>query len=369
MNEQQNRGELNFERWKLVVGLSSEFPKLQYIEDEDIDQKVFIRPEKIDQILLKLPNPLTAVIVQKGHGATTLCRYVFRETLKYSVISRTIPISVNLKPVWEDAGVFIDLKDVLKRGILYHLMSQPWEQALKESDYYNLIGAFDRGLGRPSTGALQNFKTEITRHLEPNVQQVDWNTVHELCPKYKVPITELLGNLSKCSIKPILFFDIPYQIDKEFKTQLDEDEILGYFYGYIKDFHGDYRPKKELLSEVYFLTQEAFQTIQSPAVFPREFDIIKYEPYAPVEAFPILERHHAPKMIGSPGVSRLDGVLTGQFLQLAYLPRDEQKTLVEIIETMKKEILARLDIPWTDVPAGNLDISPEQRKRLIRGSL
>jgi len=241
-------------------------------------------------------------------------------------------------------------------------MSHPWEKALKESDYYDLIGAYDKELGRRSSGALYKFKNEVMRLLDN--ENVDWDKVYHLCPEFDINIDDLLKILFSKSIKPILFFDFPANVNSEYNVIYDGD-LLTFLYQSIKDFQQYYCPKPEHLSEIYFLTQESYNEIQNPQTsFVRsDFDTIQYEPYAPVETFAILSRHHAPKTIGSAGFSRLDGVLAGEFLQLAW---NKNKTLLEIIQDMKTEIVEGLNVPWDDVPAGKLNISKKQAERLVK---
>ena len=97
------RGIKNYNRWKRVKGLADDFPTLKFIQDDELFEKCLIHEDEETKINLKLLNPLTTVIMQKGHGTTTLCRYVLKKVqqqiLKSAGGSRCIPIGVNMKEI------------------------------------------------------------------------------------------------------------------------------------------------------------------------------------------------------------------------------------------------------------------------------
>ena len=367
------RGIKNYNRWKRVKGLADDFPTLKFIQDDELFEKCLIHEDEETKINLKLLNPLTTVIMQKGHGTTTLCRYVLKKVqqqiLKSAGGSRCIPIGVNMKEIWEDEDIYFDIEGTLRHGILYNLMIKPWEDALPtKDDFYDLIGAYEQDLGRPGTGHFRKFKDELRHLLEQKrklTQKLSedgyWDEVFKLCPAFDIDIIELLEKFEKFSTKPVLFFDISHQIKKEFSVNRKEpeDQILQMFYGHIKDFHQDNKPKAQLLSEIFFLTNDAWKTFDT--LWPRTPAEIRYEPYSAVEVFEILDRHHAPPTYAK---ARLDGIMAGKFIRLAFSPRKKPKTLCELIEKLEQQIILSLDVPWDEVPAGKLTLTAKQNEEL-----
>src|SRR6266542_4058622 len=80
----------NFNRWKLAVRVPEAFPALEPLSDEELDyeKKFYAGPDhdkNINEILLRARAPRTRVIVARGHGCTTLSRFVFKRVREKAV--------------------------------------------------------------------------------------------------------------------------------------------------------------------------------------------------------------------------------------------------------------------------------------------
>jgi hypothetical protein len=337
------RGEENFEKWKLVVGLPKHFPELRLFPDEDLEDKTFLGPrtDKIEDIDLTIGVPLSYVIVEKGHGASTLCRYVFRRVENDSLKRKIIPIRIDLDEYWKSLDMKLDLVGIIKKGIIYHLASEPWEKALFPPEYYNIINAYDKK-------DLFKHKAEIWTLVAE--QSVDWDKVHQLCPFFAESIDRILNALlEKFSLKTVLFFDIPF--DAEVPEGESRDQYVTTLMGYVKDLYEMHRIPEGGLSEIYFLTRNDLELIN--AVWSRKGNQVEYGAWAYNEIFAILSRHYIPlrtfggRYYGKQASNLLGIVLSDKFVELVW---SRNKTLHQIVDDMKKLIIERLDVDWKDAP-------------------
>jgi len=341
MNETRNRGEENFAKWKMVVGLPENFPELSPIPDEELEDKTFVGPKtsQIEEIDLTIGVPLAYVVVEKGHGATTFCRYIFRRTQKDSLKRKIIPVEMNLTEFWGSEDFTLDLEEMIKKGIIFHLVSEPWEKALFKPEYFNIIGAFDKK-------DILRHKAEIWSEIER--PKVEWERIKQLCPFFAQRLDRILEHLvKKFGLKVVLFFDIPF--DAPVPESASRQQYVEYLGGCIKDLYEIYKIPDGCLSELHFLTRDDFITINSKWDREGIARKVMFDAWAYNEVFAILGSHYFPMRTFSLAEAQnsLAVVLSEKFVELVW---DRNSTLHRILSDMKKLMIERLDLEWKDAP-------------------
>jgi hypothetical protein len=334
----------NFESWKKMAGLPKEFPRLRCTEefkDEEFQKRTFIsKQDKIDVIMLRLNNPVICVTVNKGHGCTTLYRHISTLVKNNCLIRRIIPVEIDLKTFW-NKDFSLNIIEIIKRSILHELMSKSWNMVLSDPVYYDIVGGFEA-----------SDKSAHKHKIEAALREKNWTEIEKLCPKFALPINELLKQISeKHQIKVVIFFDIPYDAKQQY---------LEYLTGSIKDIYEEY---KELpgISEIFFMTPEHLETMQRS--YPRPIEIIDYNSkgYNFGEVVKILSLRYRP--ISFETVRGIEDplliVFDQRFAQLAW---SKDYTLHEITEEMERLILERLDCEDKDIPF-KLEPTNEQIKK------
>lgn len=320
--------EENFKFWKKIAGLPADFPDLTGLPDEEFDKRTYISDqEKIEEIDLRITNPLISVLVNKGHGCTTIYNYIFKLIRKNSLARRIIPIKIELTDFWDGEPELseIDIELNIKKEILKILIQDnSWEKVLTSPIYNNIIGCYEK-----DTDKKVQLKTLA---LKLNEKKINWESLGKLCEKFILPLNEIILEFSgKHQIKIVLFFDIPYNANNEHLEALT---------GSIKDLHQHYKDLPGL-SEIYFITPEHFGFMQSSN--PRTFEIINYniEGYYFNQIIKILSHRYRPLPFQT--IKEIDDplliVFDQKFVQMAW---SKEKTIHEIIADMKILILESL---------------------------
>jgi len=91
----------NFSHWKGVVGLPQSFPTLFSLTDAQLEPTIgfyegYRHQPVIKAVLESVTNTRIAVIVDIGHGCTTLSRHVFKRSVEDAVRTRTISIRLSV---------------------------------------------------------------------------------------------------------------------------------------------------------------------------------------------------------------------------------------------------------------------------------
>lgn len=135
-------GNSDLETWKDNAGLPREFPWLGDLTDDDLAQnkKFYLGPahkKAVAEILQRVEersrpnaNPLF-VRVERGHGCTTLSRYLVRATAQGSdsLQDRIIPVHIGLDDLTytvDGSTLCESVRDTIRHGIIQRLVSSYW---------------------------------------------------------------------------------------------------------------------------------------------------------------------------------------------------------------------------------------------------
>ncbi len=330
-DEMSNRGFKNFQIWKEKVGLPEDFPKLRTIPGNELPNRIYHREEKMEQIIREiLNNQLVYISFRDGYGCTTLYRYISILLSEKSTHFKIIPITIDLDSYWGDKYYNLDLDFLMKHKILLNLVSTHWDNVLFPSEYYDIIGAYDRSWD------VATHKSKILKSISAG--SVNENKkIEQLCPEFSKPIDEILYDINnKLKLKVVLLYDIPYTADEEHVVAM---------IGHIKDLYEIYSDLDGKLNEVYFLTEKPMHALDY--LWKRPSKKINYEPYNPKEIFQILWNHYRPLEDIDTSINGLLAVsFSPFFIECVW---DEKRSLEEIIENAEYEFIRTLDCEWKDV--------------------
>jgi hypothetical protein len=374
-----------FEQWKRAVGLPSAFPELPFIGEADWAERFYRGPkhkEKIEDILDVASSPLLAVIVKKGHGASTLSRYVFHEISQESVRRRLLPVRLSLDdflraresegdPGYREIEQWLD--EGLRQGIVQSLVQHQWDRVLGKRPYARLIGAVasesgDTGASRgsdvaddppgdqdPLTRTIESRRAKILAGLQ--AENRSYSTLRNLSPAFSEPISELTARLSQTyGVRISLQFDLSSSISR--RGDIDA-AVERYDEAYLrsietlkrvaKDFiEGDGTSAKptmpSVLNEIYFMSEDGYQALTDGWL--RDYEEIEFPWYRPADIFAMLAHHYPQRQrSGMPPVDALASVLDSNLLIPCV---SEHRSLDFTVRLFTKELLDQLD-PWEEL--------------------
>lgn len=351
---------LYFERWKRAVGLPPRFPMLAPLTDElDPTKKFYIgllQQDLIVEILDRASSPLVAVLVNKGHGCSTLARYIFNEISRNCVRHRLIPVHLSLEeieaalptsdtnpdePARRQRSVRHNLlpviEETMRRGIVRSLVLHPWDRVLGTRKYAGLLGAVAPSPLTSSARTIDAYDTAgMSRTVPASVlSQVDnhrlalrlilgpdpdWKVIRKIAPTLALPINDLVATLSiNYGLRVSLQLDLSSGKHKKVRSCGEgiADEYTDAYYQFILDItkaikilHEKTGSTYDLLgtwNELYFVSPEGFEMLTSSGYgWSRPYHQIDYPWYRAADVFSILAHHYQPH--GSLGPSQA-GVL------------------------------------------------------------
>ncbi len=335
-----------FQQWKKAVGLPLDFPTLRPLADTELDlaQKFyagFAHQARIEEILDRAAAPLAVVLVNRGHGCTTLSRYVFQETRKTSIRTRLIPIRLTLDDMYTERQPLQALEKAMRRGIVERLIWQSWDRVLDPGAYAALLGAV--GLIGVS---FEEHLIQLDAALRGTNGSPNWDEVKCLAPRLAAPIDTLLADLSQLhSIQVSLQMDLSSSV--AYKNPNTYEEMLAGVQKTLKQLHERDSRKHiptfpAVLNELYFVSPQGYKTLNFTLQRPYTIieDPIEYPSYRQVDMFAILSYHYPPQ--GQNGIPRsevLASVVDPSLLDGLVRPG---MPLVESVRLFEERLLAQM---------------------------
>lgn len=373
--------QVNFLRWKRAVGLPPEFPALSHVNDDELDPEVglyigYVQESTNKQILNSMKNPRLAVLVNKGHGCSTLSRYIHKQSEELSVIAARIPVHLALDDLdGSKSDFFEDVAQRVRGDVISSLVWLDWDKALGKRPYADLIGAVGRSentvdaqrnaiksaLNTAGHRWTQSRTVRVPRTV--SLAEPDWEEIRELSSTLGKPLDELLVDLAQ-----VYGLAVSFQIDLSSSTFQDEDGE------YTRDYERNVvklsSAVKGLLERVgqrtpvsvnsglprersagpvslmLFTGDYAYDAFTSP--WNQTFEEIEYPPYGPTDVFAILSYHYPQKM-STTGLVRTSALATVISDELVHDVYDTDQSLAQITRDLEGEILKLME-NWNKVP-------------------
>lgn len=362
--------EENFTSWKKLVNLPPEFPVLTSLNwadlEEDEKQKLYLRPlqEKVEKQIITTASgyarPQVSVIVNRGHGCTTLLNHVYKHLEGHMVI----PVRVTWQRLGDDPDDFSEkLEEIIREDVLRELTKAHWQHQAREVPYARLLGAIGNSESTPDLDdhrkriyeALPEGDTPVAPGPPAEVSPV----LHGLAPMVtRGPLPTLLQELRAAMLKTLLMIDLSAG-----DWPLEGDPPLGDLVGVVKDLLERLPAPDDgtLLSEMYFCT--AKDHAQMTGLFSRAHHKIAFPPYTQADIFGILTRHYpafveiaaSRDKVLNYSKNDLAAVVPSRLLGEAEADLSRSSMgfadigLEEIVALLRVKILEALDRPWSQV--------------------
>jgi hypothetical protein len=410
----------NFKYWKSAVKLPEGFPRLRALRWSEMpptgeEERWYMgipHQKCVSEILSTAAtsanlNPQTVVFVTRGHGCTTLFRFIYKNLRSeqgkgpimanyipaISTIGKVIPIRVTWRRLGESLeSMQSGLENSIRWDAIRELTTSRWESILDVESYARLIGAIRPGVRRPDikthlAGVREIFPEEDLNAEDSPLPKIPWDTLSELIPAIAAaPIPEVIAAISALDVKVFLMFDLSMGTSNPDGSRSDEDysQRLSHLVGLIKDFHehmdqsnptaylaavpGPNAPQRSiphgepLFSEMYFLDRDIQAKIRG--IYNRTPNELIYPSYEQIDIFSLLSRHYPPliKLEAQGGVARalntadLPAVLRSSFL--FDVQRDLSKeakgfrdcSIYQIVALLEQKLLQHFDRYWSDIP-------------------
>lgn len=390
----------NFNHWKATVKLPLTFPKLRPVSWEALveDQMWYMgipHRMRVYDILQAATafaetRPQTVVLVTRGHGCTTLFRFIHKnlasergqsqDLANYLPAPATTAKVIPVRVTWQRLGDRLDamhegLERSIRWDVLQELTTGGWQGSLDPDSYTRLIGAMRAGERRPNVqthlAQVREIIPEENQDAEGNpIPEVPWDKLSELIPAIaSAPISELIAKIThELHIKLLLMFDLSMGTTNSDVPRSDEDYSprLSRLVGLIKDFHehvGRVNSRGEpIFSEMYFLSNEIQAQIRG--VYNRTPHEVVYPHYEQADLFGLLSRHYPPLIkaefrAGEGGRSvitaDLPSILNSHPLNEVQTALYKQAkgfrdfSIVQLVGLFEQQLLERFERDWANV--------------------
>ncbi len=359
----------NFTSWKKLVKLPEEFPVLRPLNWADLEAKgkLYLRPlqEKVENQIFTTASgyarPQVSVIVNRGHGTTTLVNHVYKRLEGHMVI----PVRVTWRRLGDDPDGFGEkLEAIIREDVLRELTKPHWQHQAREVPYARLLGAVGNS---DSTPDLAEHRTKIHDALlqsdaviSPGPPAEFSPELHRLAPMVTMgSLPALLQELRAAMLKTLLLIDLSSGGWSP-KGEPPLEDLVGAVKDLLERLPAS-GSDGALLNEMYFCTEK--DHAQMTSLFSRAHHKIVFPPYTQADAFGILTRHYpAIVEIAATGEEVLNyskndvaAVVPSRLLGEAEADLSRNSMgfadvgLEEIFELLRIKILEALDRPWSQV--------------------
>jgi hypothetical protein len=366
----EDRQRDNFNHWKGVVGLPQSFPKLSILKDSELEPEIgFYQGVKhepvIRSVLESVTNARIAVILDVGHGCTTLSRYILKKSVEDAVRTRTISVHLSVDDFDVDVTDYGSIVfDRCRDAIVSSLVLAPWQRPLKRAIYASLIGApgqteeilEPQRMRLASLLGLQLHRFDLGDGpiIVAPQREVEWDDVREVAPRLAVEPQELIYDISHGE-----GIEISLQIDLSSNRYKDDDnrytddyyDVVARLSSAVKAVHeqeaADLRrsavksdSSRSMLGIMLFTSDDGLEAFT--AEWDQEFDRVEYPMYGPPDVFAILAYHY-PQRVAASGIVRTQAmiaIMSDQFVTNVY---DRDKSLHGIMEALERGMLAQFD--------------------------
>ena len=366
----------NFSRWKQAVGLPQSFPKLSVLTESELHPEIgmyvgYGHKQAVDAILDSMANPRVAVLVNPGHGSSTLSRYIAKESTAIAVRMARIPVRLTVDD-FEDAqpDYFDVVMEKIRDAAVRNLVLLPWERVLTIARYGGLIGITGRGTLDPQRLALAAEMGVVLARGErlPEDQivlpaaPIKWDRVRELAPRLAVAPEALLADLAEqYDIGVSLQMDLSSSRHKNNSNDNSVGEptsrptyggtfhaIVGKLASAVKSLHerevlrpgsgsqGSGGRARSRINIMLFTSEEGLDTFT--AEWEQSFDKIDYPLYGPPDVFTILSYHYPQKLQGS-GILRTQAMALVLSDELVFDAYRSDRSLHSIIAELERKCL------------------------------
>lgn len=383
----------NFDEWKSLVKLPPQFPRLLPLRWEELDKqaKMYIQhprqTREVEKILLAAETrpslqPYTVVMVNRGHGCTTLFRYVFRQLIRTPPredvpprirSARVIPVRVTWSRLADADDLPGRLEQIIRADILWGLLSdqvnrqKPWDPPVK---FARLIGALSNNVEHQRKLLAPLVAQNDLDLPEPPPPALDWEQIRGIAPRLvEQPIATLMQTLwHELEIYALLMFDLSLGegrsesqqgLDASMRDRLD---LLTVTVKNLQEQVDGTRPGA-FFSELYFLDSDKLDFIRS--VYDIAPEVIEYPHFEQADIFGIMTRHYPLypliEVMAPNEPSRryftedLAAIFQSNFLIAVRNGLKNQGkgfqhlSLTEIAVLLEKRILAEMARPWSEI--------------------